>query len=641
MSELLQTVSEIFSSYMEKNGITYYNIPVYQRGYKWDAENVTVLLDDIWTFHNKIARSEVSNQFYCLQNITLCKTGNVCNVVDGQQRLTTLLVLLSFLEKTDLVQKKIEYSIRKETHNFILEKIVSRSIWDDNAIKPTSKDIYYLCEVAKAIKDWFDEKKKKLEDSEKLEKEKYKLSEEKYILEKDCFAITILNHVKLIVNKLEGNEEKIFSSLNGGKVSLDGADLIRAILMTRAAKEKYKKIETKKKSQINELANEYRVRMGIEIDSANLWWGDKDVRTYFEQFIPKTIEQSKNKFDHTAFPINLLYMLYFESKKLESKKQEDISFAFSFFEYGQDSNEDKSDDHWEMYDEIMSLHYLLQEWYNNKTTYHYLGYLFFRFKKEINFSGIYQEWRKSESKSKFELLLKDKIITFILDPYKDDIQTDNNQNQTREELLSELKNDITNPDSNWYDNKDEKLFDILILQDILQCLSSESINRLKVEFFKNNSEDKEHILPQTPKLNEVTNEKKEWVELINKLEGLKEGEKEELEYLLPKEDVPLSDEQLKNIAHAMNKIGLNSIGNIVLLNASVNRGYGNADYLDKRATILSKYFSSDTYIRPHTIRIFMKGNSESKTEQNVWSLPDIKKNAEKIYTSIENWINKN
>ena len=613
MSELLQTVSKIFSSYMDENDITYYNIPEYQRGYKWDKENVTVLLDDFLKFHEKICKSKDNDQFYCLQNITLCKTGNTYNIVDGQQRLTTLLVLLSYLNKTELVQEKIEYQIRKETHDFINEKIISRSIWGET-ISPEMairKDQYYLCEVAKAIKDWFEEKGNK----NGFDKEE----------NRDYFAETILDYVKLIVNKLEGNEEKIFSNLNGGKVNLDGADLIRAILTTRAAKEKYKK------SEVNELVNEYRVRMGIEIDSINLWWGDKNVSTYFEQFIPeKTINQGKNKFDHKKFPINLLYMLYFESKK-----QKNEEFSFRFFEYGQDSNGVADDDNWEMFDKIMNLHNLLKEWYNNDTTYHYLGYLLFRFKGKVNFRDLYEGWLNCGSKSEFENLLKNKIIDFTLEPYKEDSQTDKNQNQTREELLSDLEKDIKDIYNDWY-NKGDELFNILILQDILHCLNSKSIDRLQVKYFTKNKDDKEHIRSQTPRWKEETKDRKTWVDFIEKFEGLEDKDKDDLKKHIP-ECVDLNDEQIKKIVQGINKFGLNSIGNIVLLDLSVNRGYGNADYLNKRAAILTNYFSG-TYIRPHTLRIFMKGNSESEADQNVWQLSDIQKNADNIYNSVKDWI---
>ena len=72
-----------------------YWIPAYQRGYRWDRLQVTQLLDDIWDF---IQASEEKRRtsFYCLQPLVVRKLEDGgYEVVDGQQRLTTIFILLS------------------------------------------------------------------------------------------------------------------------------------------------------------------------------------------------------------------------------------------------------------------------------------------------------------------------------------------------------------------------------------------------------------------------------------------------------------------------------------------------------------------------------------------------------------------
>ena len=66
-------------------------IPSYQRGYRWTADEVTKLLDDIW---------ESAGQRYSLQPIVVksLRTGK-WELIDGQQRLTTLWLLLRFMNK--------------------------------------------------------------------------------------------------------------------------------------------------------------------------------------------------------------------------------------------------------------------------------------------------------------------------------------------------------------------------------------------------------------------------------------------------------------------------------------------------------------------------------------------------------------
>ena len=84
---------------------TLFVIPYYQRGYRWTEKNVKKLLNDLLLFAN----AENDDNEYCLQPIVLQKISNesylhvaheddsVIRVVDGQQRLTTLAIILKKL----------------------------------------------------------------------------------------------------------------------------------------------------------------------------------------------------------------------------------------------------------------------------------------------------------------------------------------------------------------------------------------------------------------------------------------------------------------------------------------------------------------------------------------------------------------
>ena len=72
-----------------------FNVPAYQRGYRWNKLNVTDLLDDLLEFR----QDDSSGKFYCLQPLVVKKIGeNRYNVIDGQQRLTTIFIILKYLE---------------------------------------------------------------------------------------------------------------------------------------------------------------------------------------------------------------------------------------------------------------------------------------------------------------------------------------------------------------------------------------------------------------------------------------------------------------------------------------------------------------------------------------------------------------
>ncbi len=78
---ILKPVTELLS---EK-----FFIPSYQRGYRWTDRQVTNLLDDIWSFRLN-SETESKEAFYCLQPIVVSKMNGEWEVLDGQQRLTTI-----------------------------------------------------------------------------------------------------------------------------------------------------------------------------------------------------------------------------------------------------------------------------------------------------------------------------------------------------------------------------------------------------------------------------------------------------------------------------------------------------------------------------------------------------------------------
>ena len=75
-----------------------FTIPNYQRPYSWEDEHCSQLLDDLHTF---AFRDDDFDELppYFLGSAVIIKRPNVRNaqIVDGQQRLTTLTILLSLL----------------------------------------------------------------------------------------------------------------------------------------------------------------------------------------------------------------------------------------------------------------------------------------------------------------------------------------------------------------------------------------------------------------------------------------------------------------------------------------------------------------------------------------------------------------
>lgn len=91
-------LSKIFSSDFE------YHIPAYQRPYAWGVEQTETLFDDLYDFF----QTEKEDSYF-LGSIVLIKEDEkpYASVIDGQQRLTTLSILLAVLASYFKIAKEI------------------------------------------------------------------------------------------------------------------------------------------------------------------------------------------------------------------------------------------------------------------------------------------------------------------------------------------------------------------------------------------------------------------------------------------------------------------------------------------------------------------------------------------------------
>ena len=203
----LKTVYELRVD--ERDEPVRYHIPAYQRGYRWTPTQVTQLLDDIREFTKR--ENPQPEEFYCLQPLVLrwCKDGTY-EVVDGQQRLTTLLfVLRHFNERlTEKYRQKVyllEYETRPDLYGFLDSPSPERAA--------SNIDFFHIEQATRTISEWFEEKESEVE------------------VIKDAF----LNRAKVIWFELSPEENAVaaFTRLNVGKIPLTNGELIRALFLKR------------------------------------------------------------------------------------------------------------------------------------------------------------------------------------------------------------------------------------------------------------------------------------------------------------------------------------------------------------------------------------------------------------------------
>ena len=129
-------------------------IPPYQRGYRWDKEQVDDLLDDLKKFVTDIAYKEVNGlkdkAYYCLQPIAVVPLdrnnpdNDTFYVIDGQQRLTTLYLLLQFLRPDSDYKNSSIFSLKMDARDIQQEFIDSEAYKKEESNFAANIDCFYI-----------------------------------------------------------------------------------------------------------------------------------------------------------------------------------------------------------------------------------------------------------------------------------------------------------------------------------------------------------------------------------------------------------------------------------------------------------------------------------------------------------------
>lgn len=590
MSDLLHNVHSVFKDdggLLSDHNKKYYNIPLYQRGYKWTEKQVEKLLDDIDRF------TPSSGKFYCVQNITLVPSDDGCfNVVDGQQRLTTMVLILAKLGEKDLVRNKVRFphnSIREKTNSFLNDFVTNSTdelleifpTWDElveHHPELDHQDIYHIYHSYTVINIWISN----LEDN-------------------SIFRDKLLKHVKFICNYIEGeNEERIFGNLNSKRIYLDGADLVRAILITRVTNE-----GNKREADIKNIVriNERRVRIGWQLDEINNWWSNPDAQTYFTPWI-RLVSKGDIIFDSKKNPINRLLALF-----SESENKSDLSMDII----------EEYENALELYKKINKLHDTLKDWFQDKEIYHYLGFLFAqkRDRKDFDFGVVWDFWRnKCSTRIEFK--------SYLLGLIKNEV------------FGEDSLEDVFGKSKNWYEGDNKTLVQILLFLDIIDA-NREYKDKLKSHAFFKSGNDIEHIFPQNPK---KIKEKQAFINFLLKFDDNLTKEKLLIQYDVKKNDEEYQLKLNSFLEEYTKKIAIHSIGNLVLLYNSLNKSISNNPYAYKRKRVM-QYFNEGNYIQPHTMKVFARyfqDDTTSGLDLEHWTQSDIVANENAIKKTLSNFF---
>ncbi|SFS63147.1 DUF262 domain-containing protein [Lutibacter maritimus] len=573
------------------NDVLGYNfyIPSYQRGYRWTSEQVTALLNDLWEFKENQPTQEAGKEapFYCLQPIAVKNykenEKDYWEVIDGQQRLTTILIILYYFNETEFKTPKPIFNLKYQTRNDSEQFLKNIK---DTSLAAKNVDYHHINQAFITISDWF------------LEKEKSNAAT------KNLFYPILINQTKVIWYEVNDGSDSIdiFTRLNMGKIPLTNAELVKALFLRKG--------NFKKESE-----DKIRLR---QLQIASEW--DKIENTLQDDSFWYFIYNTSNHFKYDT-RIEYIFDLM-KDKKVEDEKLCTFYKFNDAFEESKANNKDVPDID-NLWLEIKKYFLTFEEWYKNRELYHLVGFLIAT-NSDIKTIKLEAE---SKTKTEFKKYLKKEIRKKVKCKIKD-LNYKNPLVKTIL-LLFNIQTIVSNKDSNMrfpFDRYETENWDIEHIRS--QTDKSITGNSRKdwardiLEYFTGEkTKDKQQAIIDNSL---VDNIKKFAIRLLQVSEA---------DRIIDVEFNDLYTELVEYFKEDKEPDDIDSISNLALLDARTNRSYKNAMFPIKRKTILENDMTG-TFIPLCTKNVFLKSYSKKLDEIMYWKNTD----ANDYLTAIEDTL---
>lgn len=623
-------------------------IPDYQRGYRWTRQQVEDLLNDIFEFSQK-----ENAGIYCLQPLVVIKRSSeeqlldrvhaakdldevkrILNgqweVVDGQQRLTTIRLILEVL---NCPCYDITYQTRENSAEF-LNTITTKGEKDAK----TNIDFYRIYEAYKKIDEWLKEIDGK---------------------QKERFQNVLLNQVKFIWYETQENPKEVFTRLNIGKISLTNAELIKALLLNKS--NFGSSDDDKIRLWQQEIAMEWDV-IEYALQSNEFWL-----------FLNAPGDERPTRIDYVFDMICRCDMLGCKDEKDTSDEFRTFRYFYHYLAVQKQKEISLAQAVRTIWEKVREIFQTLQEWFDDMELYHYIGYLICMGRRV---DEIYKQWNDSDNKAGFiEKYLKEEIKKTI--PCKD-----------IENTVYEVKQE----GSQFKGGSKTNCRPILLLHNLQTVINQNRILSANAKYkngvfykfpfhlYKLEGWDVEHIDSNTENGLDNIQSQREW--LLNAYFGLqdktlrdqiqkffKQYASKAYEQSEDSAKQTARDEAFTELKHQIEDVGgndrlsqneKNKIWNFTLLDSSTNRSYGNAIFPAKRKVIIGKdqgkKFNSSTidengqivlgsaenspsaFIPPCTRYVFLKYYNTASFDPNVWTRNDAEAYKDNIIEVLKNFL---
>ena len=578
-------------------------IPSFQRGYRWERKQVTDLLDDIFSF------SAGEQTSYFLQPLVVKASGepnnNEWEVLDGQQRLTTMLLILIKIISRMGDEDKEEY----KDSLYEIKYLIRPNLDFKNPDPKQTIDGFYLAEAKNTIDWWFDAKRKAHADLDGIKK---------------ClFHPDSSQQVKFIWYEISPDSNdlssiNVFNRLNKGKIGLTSSELIKALFVLDLENN-----GDQDNTASGQLVMEWN-EMERKFQNDNFWYfisnEDRAIQTridlLFDFLTQKTNGEDsdysyrlfQNLFDYcnAAKGANVVLNPFWSTIIVDNMKT--------------------------AWRQIKKTFNSLVAWYEDNMFYHYVGFLVNEKSSPLSIFNSLQEaksvsarnnpsheWTRDDSEKTLKGLIREKFKA-------------SNAYLTRDGI-----NKLEYGDS-------ERVRRVLLLFNIELCIKTGN-QRFSFDCFKKEKWDIEHVDSQNDSDLQKPEERILWLRnilMILQMEQCKTPLLEECSSLIQEFDKQVEGERtFSNELYAslykkvnqyfsfdstagdssidlvdLSNKNKDSINNLTLLNSDINRSYKDAPFPYKRYFIIQQDQEGGHFIPIGTRNLFLKYYSNSKNSSS-------------------------
>ena len=600
-------------------------IPDYQRGFRWSEEQVTQMLNDFKEFCKRIEDEQVkAGEFYCLQPIVVKKkswvddinhenTVDGYEVIDGQQRLTTLFIILKSIEQICKIlypQFKL-YTIKYETRLEYDSQHFLENINVDVSEANEFIDFYYMKMVHDAVESWI---KSNPDDNLKIARA---------LLEQSIDGETKIDKAKNIrviwyevLDEESASSIDIFTRLNIGKIPLTNAELIKALLLRRG-----NFVDTDVTMKQLQIAAEWN-RIELKLQDDTFWYFiyRTDNPFTYENRIEFIFDLMKNRTKDSEF-----YHTFNEfNKDLEQLQKDKVHYR---------NDQARIDKIW---DGIKEVFQTFEEWFEDRNLYHYIGFLI-EYKSDIK---KLMDASTSMNKTRFlEEYIYNEISGKLTGLNLDDLSFNDSKGNVKKVLLlfniltvlQDKKSDLRFP---FYKYKKDKWDIEHVCSQTDKYISDEKQKRLWIqdmlEYFIGGTSDED--------VNDYIDEAESQIEQMMESRDIQEKAKrlvlqseldiiKSIKELSDTEEIisdSTFDELFKKVQFYFKEDEIadkDSIANLALLDQETNRSYGNAYFPVKRKRIISND-KLGVFVPIATKNLFLKYYSRRSNSLMSWQETD-------------------